>query len=505
MVAKVKPGKTIRGILNYNENKVKAGKASCIGAEGFGCRPDELDFKSKLFRFTDLQDRNRIAQTNAVHISLAFHPSEKLSDQQMVDIARSYMQRIGFGDQPYLIYRHNDTHHPHLHVATTNIKSDGDRISLHYIGRDVSEPARMAVEQEFGLVAASAQEKKSAYLLSAIDIPKVTYSKAETKASISNVVRSSIWHYKFSSLEGLDAILHQFNVAAYRGKPGSIAHEQGGLSYQLIDDTGQRVGNAIKASTIYEKPTLKKLQELFVKKAPTRDKFKGRLIRVVDHALRKGRDLAELKNLLATDGVFVHIGVDQTTGGPSCTFVDNKTFCAFEGTELGLAYSAASVFASIATGPADEIAFNQHFVQNILANTDYTGGLPKVMARWAKQGLMVSAVQRPDGSRVYRLGHISTEPQSYTPADGKLNAYFKANSLSPELTSRLIRVLQGLPFYSAFLGRMEAAATDFTIPLTLQTQIDHVVEAMFEGGPSGSYLPRELLAEARKKKKKKSS
>jgi len=502
MVAKVKPGKTIRGILNYNENKVNAGKASCIGAEGFGCRPDELDFKSKLFRFTDLQDRNQITKTNAVHISLAFHPSEKLTDEQMADIARSYMGKIGFADQPYLIYRHTDTHHPHLHIATTNITADGGRISLHYIGRDVSEPARMAVEQEFGLVAAGAQEKKSAYLLSAIDIPKVGYSKAETKASISNVVRSSMWHYKFASLEGLDAILHQFNVTAYRGKPGSISYEQGGLSYQLIDEAGQRVGNAIKASTIYDKPTIKKLQTLYDQKAAAREKFKGRLVRVVDTALRKGKDEDGFKALLAADGVYLHIGKDPATEAPICTFVDNKTYSVFEGGELGLAYSATAIFASIATGPADEIAFNQHFVQNTLANTDYTGGLPKVLSRWAKQGLLVSAIQRPDGSRVYRLGHLSTQPQTYTPADQKLNTYFKANSLSPELTSRLMRVLQGLPFYSAFLGRMEAAAADFSIPLTLQTQIEHVVEAMFEGGATGSYVPRELLAEARKKKKK---
>jgi hypothetical protein len=265
------------------------------------------------------------------------------------------------------------------------------------------------------------------------------------------------------------------------------------------------VGNAIKASTIYEKPTLKKLQELFAKKALTRDKFKGRLTRVVDNALRKGRDLAELKTLLAADGVYIHVSVDQTTGTPNCTFVDNKPFCVFKSAELGMAYSAASFLASIATGPADEIAFNQHFVQNILTSTDFTGGLPKVMARWAKQGLMVFAIQRPDGSRVYRLGHQSTKPETYTPADQKLNTYFKANSLSPELTSRLIRVLQGLPFYSAFLGRMEAAAAGLSIPLTLQTQIEQVVEAIFEGGPTGSYMPRELLEEARKKKKKKHS
>lgn len=503
MVARVKAGKTIRGILNYNENKVKAGKAHCIAAEGFGCPPGELTFTEKLFRFTDLMDRNKIAKTNAVHISLNFHPSEQLTDWQMTEIARSYMRRLGFGDQPFLVYRHQDANHPHLHIATTNIRPNGSRIILHNIGKEVSEPARMAVEQEFGLIAASDKEKKSSYLLAAIDIPKVRYSKAETKASISNVVRSAIWHYKFNSLDGLNAILHQYNVTAYRGKPGSRTYQQGGLVYQLLDEDGNRVGNAIKASTIYEKPTIKNLEPLYLKKAEARDKFKGRLVRVVDYALRHGRDIEGFKALLEKEQIHVHLTRTADGTGPLCTFVDNKTFCVFEGSELGLAYGAAGVYASLASGPPDEIAFNQHFVQNVLATTDYRVGIAKVLAHWAKQGLVVSAIRRPDDSVIYRLGHISTRGETYCPADQKLNTYFKANSLSPELTTRMIRVLGDLPLYVAFFNRLESAVAGASIPHGLQTQIDQVVDAMLAGGPTGSYAPRELLEEARKKKKRK--
>lgn len=502
MVARVNPGKTIRGILNYNENKVKAGKAHLLAAEGFGCRPEELNFKGKLFRFTDLQDRNKIAKTNAVHISLNFHPSEKLTDAKMKAIARSYMQRLGFGDQPYLVYRHKDAHHPHLHIATTNIKSSGGRISLHYIGRDVSEPARMAVEQEFGLVAASDREKKSSYLLSAIDIPKVIYSKAETKASISNVVRSVMWHYKFRDLDGFNAILHQFNVTAYRGKPGSSTFTHGGLLYQLLQDEA-RVGNDIKASSIYETPTLKKLSDLFVQKAPARDKFKARMIRVVGYAMAHGSDIGGFKQLLEKDGIHLHMA-NGADGQPLATFVDNKTFCVFEGSELGIGYSAASIEASLASGPADQIAFNQHLVQTITATTDYSGGIAQVMSRWAKQGLMVSARQRPDGATVYRLGYISTQPDTYCPADPKLALYFKANAISPELTTRMMRVIQGLPFYNAILSRVESSLAGFSFPYGLQTQIGEIVHAMLAPGHAGGGgAPRELLQEANKNKKRK--
>jgi hypothetical protein len=70
------------------------------------------------------------------------------------------MEKIGFGDQPYLVYQHHDSGHPHIHVVTTNIERSGNRIKLHNIGRDKSEPARKAIEKEFGLVIAQRQQQK---------------------------------------------------------------------------------------------------------------------------------------------------------------------------------------------------------------------------------------------------------------------------------------------------------------------------------------------------------
>ena len=38
------------------------------------------------------------------------------------EIADEYMQKIGFGEQPYLLYQHNDAGHPHIHIVTTTLK-----------------------------------------------------------------------------------------------------------------------------------------------------------------------------------------------------------------------------------------------------------------------------------------------------------------------------------------------------------------------------------------------
>ena len=64
----------------------------------------------------------------------------------MQEIAKDYMERIGFSCQPCLIYKHEDANHPHLHIVTTNIKADGERISLHNLGRGACEKARQEIK-----------------------------------------------------------------------------------------------------------------------------------------------------------------------------------------------------------------------------------------------------------------------------------------------------------------------------------------------------------------------
>jgi len=116
MVAKIVIGKSIRGILNYNESKVSAGDAKLILASGFAGEIERVNFKQKLARFENLNLLRPSVKTNALHITLNFDVAEKLDNLKIQQIAMAYMDRIGFGDQPYLVYRHNDVAHQHIHV-----------------------------------------------------------------------------------------------------------------------------------------------------------------------------------------------------------------------------------------------------------------------------------------------------------------------------------------------------------------------------------------------------
>ncbi|HEU0125923.1 MAG TPA: relaxase/mobilization nuclease domain-containing protein, partial [Flavobacterium sp.] len=79
-----------------------------------------------------------------------FDPTEKdLSDDKLIEIAKSYMEGISFSNQPFLIYRHLDAAHLNNHLVDINVRSDGSCIEMHNMGRNPTEKMRCLIEREF--------------------------------------------------------------------------------------------------------------------------------------------------------------------------------------------------------------------------------------------------------------------------------------------------------------------------------------------------------------------
>jgi len=94
MVAKIKTGRSISGAINYNEHKVRLGKAELISAPGYLKDPVNLSFTDKLQRLTDLTNRNERTLVNALHVSLNFAIGENLDKDILQQIADEYMVEI---------------------------------------------------------------------------------------------------------------------------------------------------------------------------------------------------------------------------------------------------------------------------------------------------------------------------------------------------------------------------------------------------------------------------
>lgn len=65
------------------------------------------------------------------HISLDFahEDTPKLTDDLMVEIAREYMRRMGIVNTQYIVSRHTDREHQHLHIVANRVDNDGNTIS----------------------------------------------------------------------------------------------------------------------------------------------------------------------------------------------------------------------------------------------------------------------------------------------------------------------------------------------------------------------------------------
>jgi hypothetical protein len=345
MVAKIKSGKSLIGALNYNENKVKQQKASLIAAVKYPKDKEALSFNDKLFRLTDLAGMNQRSKTNTVHISLNFPNGESLADDTLQEIVKDYLHGVGFATQPYLVYRHEDAGHPHIHIVTTNIKRDGERISLHYLGQNESEKTRKAIEVKYGLIKAEEQVKQKPNLKA--DVSAAEYGWAETKRAITNILGFVLRAYKFTSVPELNAVLGQYNIQADRGSKDSRMYAREGLVYWILDKEGNKVGVPIKASTIYGKPTLKALAEKFELNAQLRKPVKDGLIKILDGLLIKPLTKGQFQKALGEKGIQCILRQNDEGRIYGVTFIDQKNKAVFNGSDLSKAYSANQLNAQL--------------------------------------------------------------------------------------------------------------------------------------------------------------
>jgi hypothetical protein len=350
MVARINSGKSIKGALNYNEQKVAQGKAELVMVANYPMDRSALDDAQKLFVLQRQARLNERVVTNCVHISLNFETNEKIAPAVIDKIVQDYMAQIGFGEQPYLVYRHQDAAHPHLHIVTTNIQPDGERISLHNLGREKSEPAREAIELKYGLIRArgrgsNQQVRHELEQLKPGSVTRATYGREETKKAITQIVTLALQKYNVTSLPELNAVLNQFGVKADRGNEQSNTYRHGGLLYRMIDEQGRHIGVPIKASKIYNSPTLKKLETRFEKNKERRRPLKAKLKLQIDRVFSRYRQISRETLIRELARLNIQLLFRQNKDGViyGLTFIDHYNRSVFNGSELGKEYSAKAV------------------------------------------------------------------------------------------------------------------------------------------------------------------
>ncbi len=345
MVTVIKSGYSINRTFYYNENKVSVGKAVCIGAGNYPLDVAQMDASMRLGYLQKRIDLSQRAERVSIHISLNFSPKDSsLSEDKLMEISEAYMTGIGFGAQPFLVYRHDDAGHPHMHIVTTPVKPDGKAINTYMIGKLKSEPVRKQLEMVHGLIRAEDQLKSQQYRLEPVSSSRVEYGRLETKKAIQNVLENVLTKYKFASLFELNAVLGRYNVRAQEGEEGSRVQRHRGLLYRVTDTDGNPIGVPIKASSFYSMPTQSRLAPIFEKNNDKPASAKSRVRSAIDLSLKaKGVSLDVLARELNAKGIDIVTRKNDQGFIYGVTYVDHVSKCVLNGSELGKAYSAKAV------------------------------------------------------------------------------------------------------------------------------------------------------------------
>ena len=211
MVANIRSGSSPGGALYYNKEKVDKNEAEVLlwqkMLEPFN-KHGRMDIDACMASFRPYLEANRRTTNTVFHVSLNPSPEDRLTDERLRDIAREYMERMGYGEQPYIVFKHKDISREHLHIVSLRVDEQGRKLPHDFEARRSMEILR-DLERKYGLHPSIKGEEQADRL----GLRKVNYKEGNVKQQISSVVRSCLCNYKCSSYGEFRTLLERFNVS----------------------------------------------------------------------------------------------------------------------------------------------------------------------------------------------------------------------------------------------------------------------------------------------------
>ena len=347
MIAKISATGNLGGALGYNFKKVEKGEASILlAAELYQDREGRYTMEDVLADMEALIPKKCRTKKTVFHCSLNPHPDEKLSDETLTQIAKEYMEALGYGKQPYIVFKHNDIAREHIHIVSLRVDGEGKKINDRFEKRR-SKQITDALERKFGLILSSKVTEKAV-----AETPKVDIGKGNIKEQVASVVRMVLKHYKFCSLGELNAILSKYNLAVEEVKMEFRGKKYDGLVYVPTDDKGGKISTPINASDIGRGVGYTAVQNKIQKSKQTVKPLISVIRNKVLQAMRTSPQTEkDLQRKLAEKGLRAVIRKNESGRIYGITFIDDKEGTALNGSRLGKGY-AANVFNGYFSNPA---------------------------------------------------------------------------------------------------------------------------------------------------------
>ncbi len=332
MVAKISIGSSLYGALCYNGEKVNKENGRILGSNKIIIPVDgKADIGQMAENFRMFMPKMGKTKKPVLHISLNPHPDDRLSDQDFEILAREYLDKLGFGEQPYVIYKHEDIDRHHIHIVTVNVNEEGKRLNQDFLYRR-SKKITTELEEKYNLHKAQREKISPDTPITKID------PNGDIKRQVANTVKMVGMRYKFQSMGEYNAILGLYNVRCDTADGRVNGREYHGLVYFATDDNGNTIATPFKASRLGKFASRTAIAGRFerakekIDVAPTKRKVADAL------SQSSGKDdfVTKLKER-NIDVVFRYTDEGCIYG---VTFVDHDTMTALNGSRLGKEFSA---------------------------------------------------------------------------------------------------------------------------------------------------------------------
>lgn len=357
MVAKITIGSDLFGAIKYNADKVNEGRGQLLDTNKiFNDGTGKVDIVQAMHDFERHMPMQMRTEKPVIHISLNPHPDDRLTDKELTEMAHEYMQRMGYGDQPYIVVKHEDIDRHHLHIVSVRVDEQGKRINS-----DFTHKRSLAIVQDFerryGLHQGNKQEVKQQNPLH-----PVNPNTGNIKKQVGNTVKAVFRDYQFQTIGELRALLSLYNLTVDEVRGNAKGEDYNGLVYSVIDANGNKVGNPFKSSLFGKTVGYEALQRkaTFSKKNIKEKNLTEPTKKALEYVLRRTYDKNELVQMLKAKGidcVFRYTDEGRLYGA---TFIDHRTHCVLNGSRICKDFSANALERHINTPLEEQVPFKEY-------------------------------------------------------------------------------------------------------------------------------------------------
>ncbi len=300
MVAKIGRGKNLFGALQYNQLKVDGNEGQVLYTHKVHDTPDGNHSITNFARaFEPYLIANRRTEKPVLHISLNPDPKDNVTDVQFSQLAREYMRKMGYGDQPFAVFKHTDIDRSHIHIVSVCVDGEGKKISDTFEHNRSMSVCR-ELEKKYGLTPAT---EKGQTQNDTVFRP-VDYRAGDLKSQLASVVRHLPNHYRFQTFGEYNALLSLFNITAEKVEGELHGQQRRGLVYFALDENEKKASNPFKASLFGKYAGFTRLQQHMEE---SQEKLKGsearpRIKEAIIAAIGAGGDETNFRKQLEHQG-----------------------------------------------------------------------------------------------------------------------------------------------------------------------------------------------------------